>query len=164
MNGPFPPTVEGPVDIIHIDDDIVVVNKRSGELCVPGVYDKASLATRVAKELGHYRVDKMVVHRLDQATSGVLVMARNQDALVDLHRQFRDRTVSKRYTAVVLGQLTAEEGEVDLPLCRNKDCPPLHMVHMELGKPSLTKWRVTERRGETTRVELIPVSGRSHQL
>ncbi|CAM9686529.1 unnamed protein product [Discosporangium mesarthrocarpum] len=165
LNGPFRvSSVPKELETIHLDEDIVVVNKPSGLLSVPGVQDKDSLATRVAMEMGHYRVDKMVVHRLDQATSGVMVLARTQKALVELHKQFRERTVAKRYIAVVMGHLPAEEGEVDLPLKRNCECPPLHKVDVELGKPSLTRWRVIERTAKTTRVELTPVSGRSHQL
>ncbi|CAM9579719.1 unnamed protein product, partial [Ascophyllum nodosum] len=167
LNGPFmAPLPSQPVDVLYLDDDIVVVNKPSGLLCVPGRLDKDSLATRsvVALELGHYRVDRMIVHRLDMATSGVVVMARSEAALKDLNRQFRDREVRKRYLAMVYGVLPADEGEVDLPLCRNTGCPPLHMVNYEYGKPSLTQWRVLARTADRTRVEMIPVTGRSHQL
>lgn len=165
LNGPFmAPLPPGPVDVLYVDDDIVVVNKPSGLLCVPGRVEKDSLATRTALELGHYRVDRMIVHRLDMATSGVVVMARTDAALKDLNRQFRMREVRKRYVAMVHGVVSADEGEVDLPLCRNAGCPPLHMVNLEHGKPSLTQWRVLERAADRTRVELIPVSGRSHQL
>ncbi|CAM9190554.1 unnamed protein product [Ectocarpus sp. 12 AP-2014] len=165
LNGPFnAPVPPGPLDILFVDEEIVVCNKPSDLLCVPGRIEKDSLATRAALELGHYRVDRMIVHRLDMATSGCVIMARTDAALKDLNRQFRERQVRKRYVAMVHGVLWADEGEVDLPLCRNRGCPPLHMVNFEHGKPSLTKWRVLERAADRTRVELIPVSGRSHQL
>ncbi|CAM9619479.1 unnamed protein product, partial [Hapterophycus canaliculatus] len=165
LNGPFKaPMPPGPLDILFMDSDIVVANKPSNLLCVPGRDEKDSLATRAALHLGHYRVDRMIVHRLDMATSGCVIMARTEAALKDLNRQFREREVRKRYVAMVHGVLPADEGEVDLPLCRNSGSPPLHMVNFEHGKPSLTKWRVLERAADKTRVELIPVSGRSHQL
>ncbi|CAM9311386.1 unnamed protein product [Ectocarpus fasciculatus] len=165
LNGPFnAPVPPGPLEVLFVDDEIVVCNKPSDLLCVPGRIEKDSLATRAALELGHYRVDRMIVHRLDMATSGCVIMARTDAALKDLNRQFRERQVRKRYVAMVHGVLSADEGEVDLPLCRNRGCPPLHMVNFEHGKPSLTKWRVLDRAADRTRVELIPVSGRSHQL
>jgi tRNA pseudouridine32 synthase/23S rRNA pseudouridine746 synthase len=153
------------VDVVYSDEDIVVANKPSGLLCVPGVSIKDSLATRVAKLYHHDRIDKMICHRLDMHTSGLVVLARSDQALKDLHAQFRERRVGKRYCAMVWGSLGPScEGEVDLPLGPVRDDPPKQQVDVSTGKPSVTQWRILERLRGKTRVALVPVTGRSHQL
>jgi tRNA pseudouridine32 synthase/23S rRNA pseudouridine746 synthase len=155
-----PPNV--PLDIIHVDDDILVLNKPNGLLSVPGRTEEKfdCLATRAEAEFTGVRI----VHRLDMETSGVIIMARHMDALRHLGRQFEDRKTDKVYEALVYGNLARDEGEVDLPLLVDWPNRPKHRVDFENGKPAFTRYKVIERTEKTTRVALYPVTGRSHQL
>jgi tRNA pseudouridine32 synthase/23S rRNA pseudouridine746 synthase len=108
--------------------------------------------------------DALVVHRLDMATSGLMLFARGVAVQRALSRAFAQREVHKRYVAVVHGVLDAEQGEIDLPLIADWPNRPLQKVDHEHGKPSLTRWRVIETDADRTRVELEPVTGRAHQL
>jgi tRNA pseudouridine32 synthase/23S rRNA pseudouridine746 synthase len=110
--------------------------------------------------------DALVVHRLDQATSGLMVLARGAAAQRALSRAFADRRVAERYVAVVDGLLVDEAGSIDLPLAADWPNRPRQRVDAQRGKASLTHWRVLTRdlAARTTRVELEPVTGRSHQL
>jgi tRNA pseudouridine32 synthase/23S rRNA pseudouridine746 synthase len=153
--------------ISNIDDHLIVLDKPAGLLSVPGRgLDKADcLASRVQS---HYP-DALVVHRLDMDTSGLIVMARGRGAQRMLSRAFAQRQVHKRYIAIVAGRMmpAAEDwGTVELPLICDWPRRPMQKVDLERGKPSVTRWRVLDYDVETdaTRVELEPVTGRSHQL
>lgn len=151
--------------LIHfVDQALVVAEKPAGLLSVPGRLEenKDCLVTRLQQ---HYP-DVMTVHRLDQVTSGVMLYARGKAMQIALSKQFEQRQVSKRYEALVQGLVEGESGEIDLPLICDWPNRPKQMVSVELGKPSLTRWRVLARdaAAQTTRVELEPVTGRSHQL
>ena len=148
--------------IVHADDALLVVDKPAGLLAVPGRgADKADcLWTRLR---GHY-ADALVVHRLDQATSGLMLYARGATAQRALSRAFAARAVDKRYIAVVAGEVAGDRGEIDLPLAADWPNRPRQQVDPLHGKPALTRWRVLARGDATTRLELQPVSGRSHQL
>lgn len=151
--------------LIHfVDQALVVAEKPAGLLSVPGRLEenKDCLVTRLQQ---HYP-DVMTVHRLDQVTSGVMLYARGKATQIALSKQFEQRQVSKRYEALVQGLVEGESGEIDLPLICDWPNRPKQMVSVELGKPSLTRWRVLARdaAAQTTRVELEPVTGRSHQL
>jgi 23S rRNA-/tRNA-specific pseudouridylate synthase len=116
---------------IYIDESIVVVDKPGGVLCVPGIRRNPSVANIVHTYIGGTPgedVDKMVVHRLDGATSGVVVFARTLQALQKLHLDFRDRNVKKTYEALLCGHLHSQEGEIDLPLERDRNRPPFMRV------------------------------------
>ncbi|KAG5181137.1 pseudouridylate synthase, 23S RNA-specific [Tribonema minus] len=161
--------VAGPVDVVYSDDHIIVCNKPSGLLSVPGITLKDCLVSRVAVKFGQARIDKMVVHRLDQATSGLVLFARTDEALRALHEDFRLRRVSKCYEAVVYGSVAGDSGEVTEPMRKDMDNPPLQLIDHVQGKPCQTLWSVLSRetRGggaDATRVALTPVTGRSHQL
>ncbi len=152
---------------LHIDDALVVVDKPAGLLSVPGRGpDKADcLAARVQAEFP----DALVVHRLDMDTSGLMVMARGVAAQRTLSQAFAARTVHKRYMAWVAGRLEATDadwGTVALPLICDWPNRPLQKVDFALGKPSVTRWRILDYDAarDATRVELEPVTGRSHQL
>ena len=152
---------------LFVDDALIVLDKPAGLLSVPGRGpDKADcLAARVQS---HYP-DARVVHRLDRDTSGLIVMARGADAQRRLSCAFAERRVNKRYVAWVAGRLmpgAAEWGVIDLPLIGDWPNRPLQKVDLESGKPSVTRWRVLDYDAGTnaTRVELEPVTGRSHQL
>lgn len=154
------------VKLLHVDDALLVLDKPSGLLAVPGRGPEKQdcLAARVRARYP----DALVVHRLDMATSGLMVMARGAAAQRALSRAFADRAVKKRYIAVVAGRPAAPQGwgTIDLPIMVDWPNRPLQVVDPHRGKPSVTRWRVLEYDAEapTTRVELEPVTGRSHQL
>ena len=148
--------------LIHLDDHLLVAIKPAGLLAVPGRgADKQDcLSVRLQREFP----DLLVVHRLDMATSGLMVFARGEEMQRRLSRQFREREVSKRYVAVLAGELESESGEVDLPLIADWPNRPLQKVDTLRGKPSLTRYRALDLGLGVSRVELEPVTGRSHQL
>lgn len=162
---PIPDSFDFPP--VHADASLLVLDKPSGLLAVPGRGpDKQDcLAARVQARYP----DALVVHRLDMDTSGLMVMARGAAAQRALSRAFAERAVHKRYHAVVAGILQAPPegwGCIDLPLICDWPNRPRQIVDPILGKPSLTRWRVLghDAAGAWTRVELEPVTGRSHQL
>jgi len=150
------------VTVLHDDDACIVVDKPSGLLSVPGrgAHLQDCMATRVQALFA----DALVVHRLDMATSGLMLFARGIEAQRRLSRAFAQREVHKRYVAVVHGALDAEQGEIDLPLIADWPNRPRQKVDHAHGKPSLTRWRVIDADTDRTRVELEPVTGRAHQL
>jgi len=154
---------EEPV-VLYSDDDILLVEKPSGLLSVPGRHpaNRDSLVTRLQSQWPGV----IIVHRLDMDTSGIVVLALNKKAHANLSGQFQHREVSKTYQAVVLGLVAADTGTVDLPLITDWPNRPLQKVCHESGKPSLTHYRVLERLPEAncTRLSLHPHTGRSHQL
>lgn len=158
----YDPPTEPWLDILHEDSDIVVLNKPSGLLTVPGkdpaLFD--SLETRVQ---ARYPTSK-VVHRLDKDTSGILLMALNKKALGYLGSQFERRKTGKSYVARVWGVLDQDHGKVDLPLATDWEHKPRQRVDYERGRPSQTEWQVLEREANATRVRLTPITGRTHQL
>ncbi|MEP7295605.1 MAG: pseudouridine synthase [Burkholderiales bacterium] len=150
------------VELLHADDACIVVDKPSGLLAVPG--RGAHLQDCVASRVQAMFADALVVHRLDMATSGLMLFARGAEAQRCLSRAFAQREVHKRYIAVVHGRVEAAQGEIDLPLIADWPNRPLQKVDHEHGKPSLTRYRVIGTEGDRTRVELEPVTGRAHQL
>lgn len=162
-----PSTFEDAAEIYE-DDDILVFHKPSNMLSVPGSLDKYNLASEVRKSYNIPRVDHMISHRLDYATSGLIVFARNEESLKNLNNQFRTKNkVYKRYTAIVHGIISvALEGEITLPLGRDpvRGGPCVHVDSSETGKPSRTEWQVLKRWGNQSYVHLRPLSGRTHQL
>ena len=147
--------------VLYADAHMLVAEKPAGLLSVPGRLpeNKDCLITRLQTDYS----DALTVHRLDMATSGLMVFARGAEAHRTLSKAFAERRVSKRYIAVVAGRLQGQ-GEVDLPLITDWPNRPRQMVDHDMGKPSLTRWRGLEAAEGTTRVELEPVTGRSHQL
>lgn len=151
-----------PPDLVYIDDSVLVVDKPAGVLSVPG--RGADLQDCMALRVLAQAPDALVVHRLDMATSGLLVFARGKLMQRRLSDAFAKREVGKRYVAVVAGRVGHDSGEINLPLITDWPNRPLQKVDFELGKPSVTRYRVLERFADGTRVELEPVTGRSHQL
>lgn len=150
------------IPIHYVDDDILVVDKPTLLLSVPGRGPEKQdcLLSRLQPEYG----EVLAVHRLDWETSGLMVLARNKEAHRHLSRQFQEREVEKRYIAVVFGQVEADRGEVNLPLICDWPNRPKQKVDFELGKPSLTRWELLQRDNDRSRLLLMPVTGRSHQL
>lgn len=154
-------------DFVHVDASLLVVDKPAGLLAVPG--RGADRQDCVAARVQACYPDARIVHRLDMATSGLLLMARGAAAQRALGAAFAARAVTKRYLAVVAGRLEAPAagwGEIALPLAADWPNRPRRVVDPLHGKPSLTRWRVAayEHDGAATRVELEPVTGRTHQL
>lgn len=154
-----PPTVPW-LTTIHQDKDMVVVDKPSGLLSIPGKTHNDSALSRVWGEHAH----AYAVHRLDMDTSGIMVIALRRKAEAELQRQFRMREVHKSYVALVWGHVADCEGIIDAPLLRVPGQPPRSVIDSIEGRPAQTEYRVVGREGDCTRVELRPLTGRSHQL
>lgn len=151
------------IRILHEDPDFLIVCKPSMLLSVPGRAEdnKDCLITRL-QDNGY--PEARIVHRLDWETSGLLVLGRNADSHRELSRQFHDRETQKTYIALCWGQPETDSGHIDLPLRYDPPNKPRHIVDHELGKHAQTFWRVLERHADHCRVELTPITGRSHQL
>ena len=154
------------IDVLYTDNDLLVLNKQSGLLSVPGKLSEHSDCLE-ARACATYD-DPLLVHRLDMETSGVFIMARNRNAQRLLGQQFERRATHKTYIARVVGMLPTPEGTVDLPLICDWPNRPKQMVDHERGKKAITHWRVLDveanAHGPVSRVELTPETGRSHQL
>jgi tRNA pseudouridine32 synthase / 23S rRNA pseudouridine746 synthase len=150
------------VDLIYQDDYLLVVNKPAGMLAVPG--RGAEKQDCFSARLQRIFPDALVVHRLDMSTSGLMVFAQGADMQRRLSLMFQEREVEKRYVAVVDGTLETESGEVNLPIAADWPNRPLRKIDALLGKPSLTRYRMLGFTEGNTRVELEPVTGRTHQL
>ena len=153
---------QAPLEILHEDTEVLGVAKPSGLLSVPGkgAHLADCLLTRVQAVFPH----ALLVHRLDRDTSGVMVFALSPHAQRHLGLQFEKRQTKKTYIARVWGAPEADEGTVDLPLCVDWPNRPLQHVDFDNGKPAQTDWKVIRREGETSRLRLHPLTGRSHQL
>ena len=151
-----------PLDILYIDEDVLVVNKPSGLLTVPGKELKHhdSLELRVKIEYPN----SFLVHRLDMDTSGVIIFALSKSTQRSLNLQFEKRIVKKLYEARVFGNIKEDNGFIDLPLIVDWPNRPLQKIDAKEGKSALTHWQVLDREGDVTRVALIPETGRTHQL
>lgn len=152
-----------PLSIVYEDDDLVVIEKPAELLSVPGRlpehHDSAYL--RVLEKYPNAKI----THRLDMATSGILMFAKHRDAEVAISKMFQARTVTKNYIALVQGKLDGE-GSIEVPLITDWENRPRQMVHFELGKSAKTLYKALEYNAEEdiTRVLLTPITGRSHQL
>ncbi|MCV6586865.1 MAG: RluA family pseudouridine synthase [Marinibacterium sp.] len=153
---------QDPIEILHEDAQILVVNKPAGLLSVPG--KGAHLADCLIARLQAIFPQALLVHRLDRDTSGVMVFAMTAHAQRHLGLQFEKRYVKKTYVADLWGLLSPKTGTVDLPLIVDWPNRPRQMVCHETGKPALTDWKVMRQRDGLTRVRLFPQTGRSHQL
>jgi tRNA pseudouridine32 synthase/23S rRNA pseudouridine746 synthase len=155
-----PPDV--PLQILHEDKHILVVDKPAGLLSVPG-----KLAGRedcLLTRLQEARWDTLLVHRLDCDTSGVMIFARTKDAQGFLGQEFEKRRAQKTYIARVWGEVAGESGHIDLPIGSDWPNRPRQMVSHDHGRPAQTDWQVIARATGETRVLLTPHTGRSHQL
>jgi tRNA pseudouridine32 synthase/23S rRNA pseudouridine746 synthase len=152
----------GDPEILYMDDDILVANKPSGLLSVPG--RGADKADCLIARLKTQHPNVLLVHRLDLDTSGIILFALTPQAQAHLGKQFEDRKVQKRYVAQIEGHPDDDRGHIDLPLIVDWPNRPRQKVCHETGKPAQTDWRVIRHEGNNTRVALKPLTGRSHQL
>ena len=149
------------LDIRYVDRDIIIINKPSGLLSNPGIadYTHDCALTRIQQRFK----DAILVHRLDCATSGIMVFARNKKAESNLKTQFQDRKTQKTYIAEVCGHLTDEQGVIEQPIAADKANPPKQQVS-DTGKVAITYYETLEVRANSTLLALKPVTGRTHQL
>ncbi|NVK33344.1 MAG: RluA family pseudouridine synthase [Rhodobacteraceae bacterium] len=158
----YNPPVEPFLDIVHEDEDLLLVAKPSGLLSVPGKAEEHSDCIEARART--YCDTARIVHRLDMDTSGIMVLAKNAAAHRHLGLQFERRKTNKTYIAEIWGELSAPSGTVDLPLRCDWPNRPKQMVCHEQGRSAITHWEVLEVRDGISRVRLSPVTGRSHQL
>jgi len=155
-----PPT--DPLDIIHRDHHLLLVNKPSGLLSVPGKGEH--LADCLQSRIEAIFPEALLIHRLDRDTSGIMVFALTNHAQRTVNLQFEKRQVKKVYVARLWGETDEKEGTVDLPLIVDWPNRPLQHVDHENGKPAVTEWKAVRRGDGETRVRLFPQTGRTHQL
>ncbi|HEY4080333.1 MAG TPA: RluA family pseudouridine synthase [Burkholderiaceae bacterium] len=149
------------MDIVHLDEELIVVDKPAGMLSVPGRSEPDCAAARVQAQFP----EALIVHRLDMATSGLLLFARGAEAQRALSADFAERRVKKRYIAIVEGRVEAPDWQaIDLPLIADWPNRPRQKVDAQQGKPSLTHYRAMSAQDDQTRLQLEPITGRSHQL
>lgn len=153
---------QGEIPILHADHEILVVDKPAGLLSVPG--KGPELADCLIERLKQAFPQVLLVHRLDRDTSGVMVFALTPHAQRHIGQQFEYRRTKKTYLARVAGKLEPKTGHIDLPLIVDWPNRPKQMVCHETGKPAQTDWRVIKSSNEESRVHLMPLTGRSHQL
>ncbi len=156
------PPMEPRLTVVHADDQLIVLDKPSGLLSVPG--KDAALKDCLEARAREIYPTAAMVHRLDKDTSGLLLMALNKKALAFLGQQFETRKARKSYVARIWGHPTEDHGLIDLPLATDWENKPRQRVDHEHGRPSRTEWAVLEREAEATRVRLNPLTGRTHQL
>ena len=159
----LPATTE-PYQIVYADDVLLVVNKPAQLLTVPGRHpqNQDCLISRVQREFP----TAAVVHRLDYDTSGLVVLPLTKRVLSEISKQFQARTVHKHYVALVSGKLAKTQGSIELPIAADNENRPLYKVCQKEGKPSVTRYQLLTYHSDTqqSRVQLEPVTGRSHQL
>ena len=151
------------LNIVYEDQWLLIINKPAGMLSVPGkerqtsIYDLARKAYPEAE-------GPMIVHRLDMATSGLLIIAKDKKTHQHLQAQFKNRSIRKKYIALLDGIVPKDEGTIELPLCPNPLDRPRQMVDTQYGKPAITYYQVLERTDKYTRIAFYPHTGRTHQL
>jgi tRNA pseudouridine32 synthase/23S rRNA pseudouridine746 synthase len=151
------------IEIVYEDEVLAIINKPAEFLSVPGKMISDSVYQRV-KALYPKATGPLIVHRLDMSTSGLMLIAKNEETYVKLQSQFIKRSIKKRYVALLDGVLEENEGFVDLPLRVDLDDRPRQLVCYEHGKSALTKWVKIETKNNQTLVYFYPITGRTHQL
>ena len=151
-------------DLVYLDESLLVVNKPAGLLSVPG--RGAEKQDCLASRIQILYPDALVVHRLDMATSGLIIFARGPEMQKLLSQMFRDRQIKKHYVAVVSGQVEPPSGEINLPIAADWPNRPRHKIDTDSGKPSLTRYRLLtfDNEADTSHIVLEPLTGRTHQL
>ncbi|WP_418697743.1 pseudouridine synthase [Bacteroides sp.] len=150
-------------EIVYEDEWLLVINKPAGMLSVPGKEDAGSVYS-LMRERYPDADGPMIVHRLDMATSGLLIIAKTKQVHQKLQAQFKNRLIKKRYIALLDGIVPEAQGTIELPLCLDPLDRPRQMVHDEHGKPAITDFQMIERTDSRTRIAFYPRTGRTHQL
>ena len=151
------------LEIIYEDDVLIVVNKPAEFLSVPGKDIKDAVYTRI-KEKYPNATGPLIVHRLDMSTSGILLLTKTKEANKALQSQFINRTIKKRYVALLDGDLSENSGKITLPLRLDLEDRPKQLVDFTYGKPAETNWKIINKENGKTRVYFYPITGRTHQL
>ncbi|MFN5474425.1 MAG: pseudouridine synthase [Pseudanabaena sp.] len=161
----FGDCVSSNLQIIYEDDHLMAIAKPPELLSIPGRYldTQDSVLSRLRQSFGNKR-EFYPVHRLDRQTSGILLFALDLESLRNVSEQFQKREVSKIYEAVLSGMVVSKHGIIDLPLWGNPENRPFQQVNFQRGKPSVTKFRLLGYEGHYSRLEFIPLTGRTHQL
>ena len=154
---------EKEIEIVYEDDVLVVLNKPSDLLSVPGKNIKDCVLNRMITRYPNAS-GPLIVHRLDMATSGIMLIAKTKEAHDHLQKQFINRTITKRYTAILDGVIDQSSGIIDLPLRVDLDDRPRQLVCYKNGKSSRTRFEVVGIEDEKTRIHFYPITGRTHQL
>ncbi|WP_233885777.1 RluA family pseudouridine synthase [Tenacibaculum piscium] len=157
------PAIGKELETIFEDDQLIVICKPADFLSVPGIHIQDSVYTRIKQQVKNIS-GPIIVHRLDMATSGLLVLAKNKEAHKILQNQFITKTVQKKYTALLDGIITENSGTITLPLRVDLEDRPRQLVCYEHGKTAKTNWEVVERKNGKTKISFYPISGRTHQL
>ncbi|WP_406683516.1 pseudouridine synthase [Seonamhaeicola sp. MEBiC1930] len=156
-------THNDPLEILYEDDYLLLVNKPHEFLSVPGKTNLESVQTKMKQYLPNAK-GPLLVHRLDMSTSGILLVAKNEKTHKNLQKQFINKTVKKRYVAVLDGELSQKQGVIDLPLRVDLDNRPQQLVCYEHGKAAKTKYEIIVVKDGRTRIHFYPITGRTHQL
>lgn len=151
------------IEIIYEDEVMLAINKPAEFLSVPGKTISDSVYARIAEKYPEAS-GPLVVHRLDMSTSGIMLIAKNEETYIKLQSQFIKRTIKKRYVALLDGLLEKTHGYINLPLRVDLDDRPRQLVCYEYGKPAQTKWKTIEVKNGKTKVYFYPITGRTHQL
>ena len=151
------------LNIVYEDQWLLIINKPAGMLSVPGKERQTSIYD-LAREAYPEAEGPMIVHRLDMATSGLLIIAKDKKTHQHLQAQFKNRSIRKKYIALLDGIVPEDEGTIELPLCPNPLDRPRQMVDTQYGKPAITYYQVLERTDKYTRIAFYPHTGRTHQL
>lgn len=151
------------LNIVYEDQWLLIINKSAGMLSVPGKERQTSIYD-LAREAYPEAEGPMIVHRLDMATSGLLIIAKDKKTHQHLQAQFKNRSIRKKYIALLDGIVPEDEGTIELSLCPNPLDRPRQMVDTQYGKPAITYYQVLERTDKYTRIAFYPHTGRTHQL
>ena len=151
------------IEIIFEDEDIALVNKPEGLLSVPGKSIEDSVESRIAKDYPK-ATGPLIVHRLDQDTSGIMIVAKTKESHEILQRQFLERSIHKKYVAILEKSISEPKGLIDLPLILDLDRRPMQKVDYSHGKRALSNYKVLEKNERYTLIQMSPITGRSHQL
>ncbi len=157
------PAIGKEITVVFEDDHLVVVNKPAEFLSVPGKTIHDSVASRMRVKYPK-ATGPLIVHRLDMSTSGLILIAKSLEVHKLLQKQFIERTIKKRYVAVLDGLISEDEGIINLPLRVDLDDRPRQLVCYEHGKSAQTKWKVIHRANQQTKIHFFPITGRTHQL
>ncbi len=157
------PAIGKELETIFEDDELIVVYKPNEFLSVPGIHIQDSVYSRIKQQVKGIS-GPIIIHRLDMATSGLLVLAKNKEAHKEIQSQFINKTVRKRYTALLDGVVEGNNGMISLPLRVDLDDRPRQLVCYEHGKPAKTEWEVIDIKNGKTKIHFYPISGRTHQL